>query len=269
MRRLLVIGDEPQLRQSVAPLLTEQRVDVAVASSTTDALTQLRDGRFDCVLADLATTSREVVSLLDAMSASDRYTMPPVIVHVGSSATREQVRQLGDFSDSLVVKVASSFERVLDEALLFLHLPESVLPREQLRCLQRARQRDPILEERTILIVEDDVRNVFALTSAVEPRGARTAIARNGREALALLETDARVDLVLMDIMMPELDGIDATRAIRKHLRRRALPIIALTAKAMREDQERCLAAGANDYLAKPIDIETLLSLIRVWMPRW
>jgi CheY-like chemotaxis protein len=151
---------------------------------------------------------------------------------------------------------------------LFLHQVESELSPEQQRLLQEARHRESVFEGRTILVVEDDVRNVFALTSVLEPKGARVVIARNGKEALAVLEKEAKVDLVLMDIMMPEMDGHEATRAIRKNPAWARLPIIALTAKAMRDDQERCLAAGANDYLAKPLDVEMLLSLVRVWMPK-
>ncbi len=134
--------------------------------------------------------------------------------------------------------------------------------------LQTARNREMSMEGRRVLVVEDDVRNVFALSSVLEPKGAKVTIARNGREALAALEREPRIDLVLMDIMMPEMDGLEATREVRKNPSWQRLPIIALTAKAMRDDHERCLAAGANDYLAKPLDIDMLLSLLRVWMPK-
>ena len=156
---------------------------------------------------------------------------------------------------------------------LFLHQVVCDLPAEQQRLLEKARSRDAALEGRRILVVEDDVRNVFALTSILEPRGAQVRIARNGREALELLQralqTKAEsVDLVLMDIMMPEMDGLTAMREIRKRPEWKKLPIIALTAKAMKNDQEECLEAGANDYMAKPVNVEKLLSLVRVWMPR-
>ena len=156
---------------------------------------------------------------------------------------------------------------------LFLHQVVSELPPEQQRMLEKARSRDAAIEGRRILLVEDDVRNVFALTSILEPRGAKIQISRNGREALAVLEKSQsqpreEIDLVLMDVMMPEMDGITATREIRKRPELKKLPVIMLTAKAMKNDQENCLAAGANDYMAKPLDVEKLLSLIRVWMPR-
>jgi len=162
---------------------------------------------------------------------------------------------------------------LLDEVTLFLHQVVSDLPPEQQRMLKKARNRDAILEGRRILVVEDDIRNVYSLTSILEPRGAVIQIARNGREALEALQkaqkgNAANIDLVLMDVMMPEMDGLTATREIRKNGEWRKLPIIMLTAKAMKDDQERCIEAGANDYMAKPLDVEKLLSLVRVWMPR-
>jgi CheY-like chemotaxis protein len=158
---------------------------------------------------------------------------------------------------------------LLDEVTLFLHQVVSELPPEQQRMLERARNRDTLLEGKHILVVEDDVRNVYAVTSIFEPLGAIIKIARNGREALEKLNEPGNViDLVLMDVMMPEMDGLTATREIRKNPEWKKLPIIMLTAKAMKGDQERCLDAGANDYMAKPLDVEKLLSLVRVWMPR-
>ncbi len=156
---------------------------------------------------------------------------------------------------------------------MFLHQVVSELPPEQQRMLEKAKNRDAMLEGRRILVVEDDVRNVYALTSILEPHGSIVEIARNGREALDALDAAKKdpkkaIDLVLMDVMMPEMDGLTATRAIRKQPEFRKLPIIMLTAKAMKDDQERCLDAGANDYMAKPLDVEKLLSLVRVWMPR-
>ena len=156
---------------------------------------------------------------------------------------------------------------------LFLHQVEAQLPVERQLMLRAARDRDATLDGRRILVVEDDVRNIFALTSLLEPKGAKVEIARNGKEAIEALtrstqEPARAIDLVLMDVMMPEMDGITATREIRKRHEWRKLPIIALTAKAMKDDQQKCLAAGANDYIAKPLDVEKLLSLVRVWMPK-
>jgi CheY-like chemotaxis protein len=211
--------------------------------------------------------------LLDAMAEQDAVSFPPVIVYTGRSLTSDEEQRLRRYSRSIIVKDARSPERLLDEVTLFLHQVEASLPPDRQRMLKAARARESALDGRRILVVEDDVRNVFALSSVLEPGGARVEIARNGREALQLLERSqgratTAVDLVLMDIMMPEMDGYTAMREIRKRPDWKKLPIIALTAKAMRDDQEKCLAAGANDYIAKPLDVEKLLSLIRVWMPK-
>jgi CheY-like chemotaxis protein len=173
----------------------------------------------------------------------------------------------------VVIKGARSPERLLDEVTLFIHRVEASLPREQQRMLSEARSREAVFDGRRVLLVEDDVRNIFALASVLEPKGAKLEIARNGQEALDALArvvdgAAPAVDLVLMDVMMPVMDGLTAIREIRGRPEWRKLPIIALTAKAMADDRERCLEAGANDYIAKPLDVEKLLSLVRVWMPR-
>jgi len=206
--------------------------------------------------------------LLQKMAETDEVSFPPVIVYTGRSLTSDEEQRLRRFSKSIIIKDARSPERLLDEVTLFLHQVESKLPVERQRMLQVARDRDAALEGRRILVVEDDVRNIFALSSLLEPKGAAIEIARNGREALESLTRNPNVDLVLMDIMMPEMDGLTAMREIRKRPDWKKLPIIALTAKAMRDDQEKCLAAGANDYIAKPLDVEKLMSLVRVWMPK-
>jgi hypothetical protein len=211
--------------------------------------------------------------LLEQMAEQDGVSFPPVIVYTGRSLSRDEEQRLRRHSKSIIITDARSPERLLDEVTLFLHQVESRLPADRQRMLRDARNRESILEGRRILVVEDDVRNIFALSSVLEPRGALVAIARNGREALDALETSsglpgAVIDLVLMDIMMPEMDGYTAIREIRKRSEWKKLPIIALTAKAMRDDQEKCLAAGANDYIAKPLDVDKLLSLVRVWMPK-
>ena len=220
------------------------------------------------MVTDLSLPDQSGFELLETMATQDPYSVPPVIVYTGRALTGDEEQRLRKYSKSIIIKGARSPERLLDEVTLFLHQVESELPPDQQRLLKQARHREALFEGRTILIVEDDVRNVFALTSIIEPKGARVEIARNGKEALAALRKEARVDLVLMDLLMPEMDGLEATREIRKNPRWAKLPIIALTAKAMRDDHEKCLAAGANDYLAKPLDIEMLLSLLRVWMPK-
>jgi CheY-like chemotaxis protein len=211
--------------------------------------------------------------LLEKMATQDDRAFPPVIVYTGRALTRDEEQRLRRFSKSIIIKGARSPERLLDEVTLFLHQVESKLPPERQQMLQAARNRESALEGRRVLVVEDDVRNIFALSSVLEPKGMAVVIARNGREALDALTRASRgasesIDLVLMDIMMPEMDGLSAMREIRKRSEWKTLPIIALTAKAMKDDHEKCLAAGANDYIAKPLDVEKLLSLVRVWMPK-
>ena len=217
---------------------------------------------------DLSLPDASGYTLLETLSLEESYAFPPVIVYTGHDLSADEEQRLRRYSKSIIIKGAKSPERLLDEVTLFLHRVVSDLPPEQQRMLEKARSRDAALEGRRILVVEDDIRNVYALTSLLEPRGAKVDIARNGREALSMLEKSTGIDLVLMDVMMPEMDGLTATREIRKQEKWKKLPIIMLTAKAMKDDQERCLAAGANDYMAKPLDVEKLLSLVRVWMPR-
>jgi len=268
MRRVLVVEDDPTLRASVATLLGRNDVEICTAESVAGALALLAERTFDCIVTDLSLPGQSGFELLETMAGGgERYSVPPVIVYTGRSLTADEEQRLRKYSSSIIVKGARSPERLLDEVTLFLHQVESELPKDQQRLLKSARHREAVFEGRTILVVEDDVRNVFALTSVLEPKGARVAIARNGREALAALQKESRIDLVLMDIMMPEMDGLEATREIRKNPRWTKLPIIALTAKAMRDDREKAMAAGANDYLAKPLDVDMLLSLLRVWMP--
>jgi len=207
------------------------------------------------------------------MAQREDVAFPPVIVYTGRALSADEEQRLRRYSRSIIVKDARSPERLLDEVTLFLHQVESKLPPERQQMLKAARDRDQSLDGRRVLIVEDDVRNIFALSSVLEPKGAVIEIARNGLEAIHALERSGQppqqpIDMVLMDIMMPEMDGLTAMREIRKLPRWKKLPIIALTAKAMRDDQEKCIAAGASDYIAKPLDVAKLLSLVRVWMPK-
>ena len=272
LRRVLVVEDDERQRESVRHLLSRSDVDIVCAGTAAAALEHLRGATFDCMVMDLNLPDISGYELLQRMTDQDDVSFPPVIVYTGRALSRDEEQQLRRFSKSIIIKDARSPERLLDEVTLFLHQVESELSAEHRQMLQVARSRESALEGRTVLVVEDDVRNVFALSSILEPTGIRVEIARNGREALETLEArgtaQAGIDLVLMDIMMPEMDGYTAMREIRNRPQWRRLPIIALTAKAMKDDQEKCLAAGANDYIAKPLDVEKLLSLVRVWMPK-
>ncbi|MEJ5127475.1 response regulator [Comamonas sp. MYb21] len=269
IHRVLLVEDDERQRDSVHSLLGNSEVDVVCAGTATQALEYLAQGTYDCMIMDLNLPDMSGFALLERMSEQDGVSFPPVIVYTGRALSRDEELQLRRFSHSIIIKDARSPERLLDEVTLFLHQVESRLSPEHQQMLAQARSREAALEGRKVLVVEDDVRNVFALTSILEPTGIAVDIARNGREALEALDReDSSVDLVLMDIMMPEMDGYTAMREIRSRAHLKRLPIIALTAKAMKDDQEKCLAAGANDYIAKPLDVEKLLSLVRVWMPK-
>ncbi|CAN5709092.1 response regulator [soil metagenome] len=273
LRRVLVVEDDERQLESIGQLLSNIDVEITGVTNAKAALEQLQTTTFDCMVMDLSLPDLSGYELLERMAEQHDVAFPPVIVYTGRSLTRDEEQQLRRFSKSIIIKDARSPERLLDEVTLFLHQVESKLPAESQRMLRVARDRDATLDGRRILVVEDDVRNVFALSSVLEPKGAKVEIARNGIEALQALERSSAaggltIDLVLMDIMMPEMDGFTAMREIRKRSEWKKLPIIALTAKAMKDDQEKCMAAGANDYIAKPLDVEKLLSLVRVWMPK-
>jgi len=267
IKRVLLVEDDERQRESVTHLIADDDVEIAAVGTASEALRLLRSEVFDCMVIDLKLPDMSGGELLERMSQEELCSFPPVIVYTGRNLTRDEEAQLLRYSRSIIIKGARSPERLLDEVTLFLHKVESELSTERQSMLKAVRGRDRVFEGRTILVVDDDVRNVFALTSALEGRGAKIEVGRNGFEAIAKLDEVPGIDLVLMDIMMPGMDGLEATRRIRADGRFDRLPIIAITAKAMKDDQEQCLNAGANDYLAKPIDLSRLYSLLRVWMP--
>lgn len=273
VRRVLIVEDDAVQREAVSQLLGSQDVETVGVGTVAECLEELRGGQYDCMVLDLALPDATGFSLLETLSEEGEGPLPPVIVYTGRDLSANEEQRLRRYSSSIIIKGAKSPERLLDEVSLFLHQVVSDLPAEQRQMIEKARHRDAALEGRRILIVEDDVRNVYSLTSVLEPRGALTRIARNGQEAIDALEEaagdpDNTIDLVLMDVMMPVMDGLTAARAIRADARWKKLPIVMLTAKAMPDDQQKCIDAGANDYMSKPIDVDKLLSLVRVWMPR-
>ncbi|MFK3795823.1 response regulator [Pseudomonas sp. NPDC088444] len=268
VKRVLLVEDDALQRDSIARLIGDDDIEITAVGFAQDALELLRDNAYDCMIIDLKLPDMLGNELLKRMSIDEICAFPPVIVYTGRNLTREEEAELLKYSRTIIIKGARSPERLLDEVTLFLHKVESQLSNERQKMLKTARSRDRVFEGRKILVVDDDVRNIFALTSALEHKGAIVEVGRNGLEAIDKLNTVEDIDLVLMDVMMPEMDGYEATTQIRKDPRWRKLPIIAVTAKAMKDDQERCLQAGSNDYLAKPIDLDRLFSLIRVWLPK-
>lgn len=267
-RRVLLVEDDATQRASVERLIGSKGVEIVSASTGGEALTALHNSLFDCMIIDLKLPDMTGFELLEKMARTTGSPVPPVIVYTGKDLSRAEEQALYRHSRTIIIKGARSPERLLDEVTLFLHQAEADLSPERQKMLRASRNRERAFEGRTILLVDDDVRNIFALSSALELKGANVKIARNGREAVDKVLNEEAIDIVLMDVMMPEMDGLEATQLIRKSGKHDDLPIIAVTAKAMQDDYEKCLQAGANDYLAKPVDVDKLVSLIRVWLPK-
>jgi CheY-like chemotaxis protein len=267
-KRLLVVEDHPGERMGITELLGDDDIDLVTADTGSTALEVLGAQPCDCVVLDLRLPDMSGFDVLDAIARNDRYRDLPVVVFTGRELSHDDEQRLHGFARSIVVKGVESPERLLDETSLFLHRVVSDLPAEKQALLDRLHRSDEDLVGRPVLVVDDDVRNIFALSSVLERRGMHVLTATTGREAIAMLEGTPNVAIALMDIMMPEMDGFETIRAIRQNRAFQRMPIIALTAKAMKGDREKCLEAGASDYLAKPVNTEQLLSSLRMWLHR-
>jgi CheY-like chemotaxis protein len=266
-RHVLVVEDDDTERAAVAELLgTGDDVLISTVSSSEEAIEALEKGWVDCIVLDLKLPKMSGFTLLELVKTDERYRGVPVIVYTGKALTRREETRLSRYAESIIIKDARSPERLLEEVTLFLHRPGDRLPEDQRLMLEQLQHSSNLLAGKKVLIVDDDVRNVFALTSVLERHGMGIVFAENGKDGLVTLADNPDVDLVLMDIMMPEMDGYETIAAIRSDDRFDKLPIIALTAKAMKGDREDSIAAGASDYITKPVDVEQLLSLVRVWL---
>lgn len=266
VKKLLVVEDNENMRKSIIELLGNGDITSTGISSGKEALEHLKTGDFDCMVLDIGLSDMLGFDLLDKIRNDDTISYIPIIIYTGKELTLEEEALLTKYADSIIVKGAKSPERLLDETALFLHRIEANLPEEKQRMIRMAHDKDAIFKDKKILLVDDDMRNVFALTHVIEDKGMKIVVGRNGREGLACLDANPDVDLVLMDIMMPEMDGYETTMEIRKQNKYKNLPIIAITAKAMTGDKNKCVEAGANDYLSKPIDTDKLVSLLKVWL---
>jgi CheY-like chemotaxis protein len=267
-RRLLVIEDNPAEQLGISQLLGHDDIDIVNADTGAEALAVLHDQRIDCIVLDLRLPDMSGFELLDIIREDPALSDLPVVVFTGKELSSDEDAKLHAIARSVVVKGVESPERLLDATGLFLHRVVTELPRDRQMMLERLHRSDEDLVGKTVLLVDDDARNIFALSSALERRGMRVLTATTGSEAIALVESTPELAIVLMDIMMPEMDGYQTMHAIRANPAFRRLPIIALTAKAMKGDREKCLEAGASDYLAKPVDTEQLLSALRMWLHR-
>jgi CheY-like chemotaxis protein len=267
-KRLLVVEDNPGEQLSIRTLLDHDDIDVSIAPTGREALTAIEENRFDCVVLDLRLPDMSGFEILEQLQTNAGAADLPVVVFTGKELSPDEDAQLHTLARSVVVKGVESPERLLDETALFLHRVVGDLPLEKQQMLDRLHRSDDALIGKKVLVVDDDVRNIFALSSVLERRGMTVLTAGTGREAITLLDSTPDVAIVLMDIMMPEMDGYETMQVIRQNSKFRRLPIIALTAKAMKGDREKCLEAGASEYLAKPVNTDQLLSSLRVWLHR-
>jgi len=267
IKDLLIVEDNKNLRDSIVKLIGNGDVHCHEAETGSEVISELQSHRYDCMILDLGLPDMTGFELLKTLEQTNAV-IPPVIVYTGKELSREEELELHNYAESIIIKGVKSQERLLDETSLFLHRMVDKLPEQKRKMIANLHDTEVIFKDKKILIVDDDMRNVFALSKILSDKGFNLLKAENGLKALAILKTETDVDLVLMDIMMPEMDGYEAIRRIRAQERYSKLPIIALTAKAMKKDYEDSIAAGASDYMSKPVDITRLFSMLRVWLYR-
>ena len=268
LKKLLIVEDNRQQNIAIRELIGNGDVKSFSAYAGQEAYEIMQKEKFDCIIIDLGLPDMSGLELLEKIKASDHLNKIPIIVYTGKDLDKEEVTRLKRLANTVVLKTANSTERLLDETILFLHRMESRLPIEKQQIIRKLHRSDEVLQNRKVLIVDDDMRNIYSLTNALEEQGLRCITAENGNEAISILKKHPDTDIILMDVMMPEMDGYEATQEIRKMNKFAKLPVIALTAKAMKGDREKCLEAGMSDYIAKPVNMEQLLSLLRVWLYR-
>jgi len=262
-RRLLLVEDDEMQRKTLLELIGPEDFEVTAVGSGAEALELVAREHFSCMVLDLGLPDMNGIELLQKLKRSQEHRNLPIIVYTGRDLSRKEESQLKRLAETIIVKDVKSPERLLDEVSLFLHRRHEQMPPAQRQMLEKLHQSVPALAGKTVLVVDDDVRNIFAISSALERYQANVLFAESGKDGLAILDQQP-VDAVLMDIMMPEMDGYEVIQRIRKDARFAELPIIAVTAKAMSADREKCIMAGANDYVAKPVDLAHLLSLLRI-----
>ncbi|MEX0902145.1 MAG: HAMP domain-containing protein [Pseudohongiellaceae bacterium] len=266
VKEVLIIEDNQANLTAIEKVLKNKQVRITAAKTGKKAQEALRKTRFDCIILDLKLPDISGFDLLKKFKSMDGVSDVPVVIYTGKELTKPEIKELNKYTESIVIKGVSSPERLLDEVSLFIHSMESKLSVQQRKIMSGLHDPDKILANRKVLLVDDDLRNTYALSKKLSDAGMDVVMADNGAMALEKLEQESDIEIVLMDVMMPIMDGYEATRKIRENLKLESLPIIALTAKAMSEDKAKCLEAGANDYLTKPVDIDKLLSIMRVWL---
>lgn len=265
MKNILLIEDNPVQQAIDKKLIGDEDVIITIAETGMEAMELFENKKFDCIILDLGLPDMSGFKILEKIR-KDQKSSTPVIIHTATKLTSKEKAILDKYSESLVLKNIKSQDKLFDEITLFLHKVQTDLPENKQRILRKIHDKETIFKGKTILLVDDDMRNVYTLKNILEDKGIKTVAAKNGKESLTRLADNSDIDLVLMDIMMPEMDGFEATEKIRKQRRFKDLPVIALTAKAMKGDRNKCIEAGASDYLSKPVDMDKLFSMLRVWL---
>ena len=268
IKKLLIIEDSENSRKAIKILIGTGDVECYEAATGKEAIALFENNHIDCIILDIGLPDMTGFELIHTLSEMKGHNLPPIIVYTGKELTKEENNLLHKYSDSIIIKGIKSEERLLDETALFLHRTISSLPKSKQMMIHNLHDKEAIFHSKKILLVDDDMRNIFALSKILQERGMEVIKSEDGKNALKMVEEHSDIDLVLMDIMMPEMDGYEAMKRIRSQIKFRNLPIIALTAKAMKDDKQKCIDAGANDYITKPIDVERLLSLMRVWLSK-
>lgn len=266
LKKLLIVEDNEQHNTAIRELIGNGDVKSFSAYSGQQAYEMMLKDDFDCIIVDLGLPDMTGFDLIEKIKLNASLNKVPIIVYTGRDLSKDENARLMKFANTVVLKTADSQERLLDETMLFLHRVESRLPKEKQKIIRNLHKTDEVLRNKTVLIVDDDIRNIYSLTNALEEEGMNCLTAENGKIALDVLKENPAIELILMDVMMPEMDGYETTRVIRESSNYSKIPIIALTAKAMKGDKEKCLHAGMSDYISKPVNMEQLLSLMRVWL---
>jgi len=267
VKKLLLIEDDPAQQRSISELLRGEDVEVTAVATGRAGFEKLEAETFDTVVLDLLLANEDGERFLEDFKSQPRFQDVPVVVYTGKELSKKEEARLKRSAESVILKSgASSPEKLLSDTALFLHRVDEKLPATAKEALRGQREQGENVSGKKVLIVDDDVRNIFALTSVLESYGLDVLYAENGKDGIAVLDRHPDVDVVLMDVMMPEMDGYETMRAIRRDPAHKALPIIAITAKALKDDREKCIQAGASDYLAKPVEADKLLELIRLWV---
>jgi len=268
IKNLLIIEDNENSRKAMRILIGNGDVKCFEAETGKEALSLYKQNHIDCIILDIGLPDMSGFDIIHLLKKIKDHHIPPIIVYTGKELTKEENNELEKYAESIIIKGVKSEERLLDETALFLHRTISNMPKSKQLIINNLYDKETIFHAKTILLVDDDMRNLFALSKILKERGMEIIKSENGKSALEMLETHPNINLVLMDIMMPEMDGYEAMKRIRSNVKFKNLPVIALTAKAMKDDKQKCIDAGANDYITKPIDVERLLTLMRVWLSK-